>query len=255
MQVHRITEAPVARLRQTRSSLVATFVTAGSLFIALFIRPASLLADTLVVGSIYFDSEQTLNEVIDLSSQHDNEGIAQLIKDGHISDRTGEEQEIVVLVSSSTPQSPTEFRFLNGPTTFWTLAKNVNTFAKPIGAATPLPIPTSESTPLAAETPSLEQHNQQSESNARFHDDSGKHVHHQIDGKWKWHLANKHHPAGWHAALTRDATNSSGRFGPVSTPPASSSRPSPTPLIMNEGTDLYNSDRTQPFKNSKPAGQ
>jgi hypothetical protein len=257
MQVHRIIDAPVARLGQTRLALAATLVITGSLFFALFIRPTPAFADTLVVGSVYFDSEQTLDEVINLSSQHDNEGIAQLIKDGHISDRTQEEQEIVVLVSPSTPESPTEFRFLNGPTTFWTLAKNVTSFAKPIPIPTPLPTATPESTPLPlpTETPSSKQHNQQNESNARFRDDSSKRVWHQVDDKWKRHSANTRHLTGWHANTMLNAANPRVSPGPVNTLPAPGSQPSPTPLIMNEGTNLYNSDRTQPFKSSKPPGQ
>jgi hypothetical protein len=253
MQVHRTIDAPVARSKERRPALLATLVITGSLLMALFIRPAPVLADTLVVGSVYFDSEETLNEVINLSSQHDNEGIAKLIKDGHISDRTQAEQEIIVLVSPSTPESPTEFRFLNGPTTFWTLAKNVTNFAKPLPAQTPLPTSRPESTPSPAETPSSKQHNQQNESKARFHNDSGRHAWHLVDGRWKWH-ANNRHLADWHAAST-NAANSSVSPGPVRTLPGSSSRPSPTPLIMNEGTNLYNSDRTQPFKDSKPGGQ
>src|ERR1700731_668190 len=89
------------------------------LFIALFITSVPVLADTLVVGSVYFDSVQTLKEVIKLSAQHDNEGIAKLIENGHISNQTGEKMDIVVLTSGSTPESPAEFRFLNGPTTYW----------------------------------------------------------------------------------------------------------------------------------------
>ena len=82
-----------------------------SSFIALFITSVPVFAETLVVGSIYFDSEQTLKEVINLSAQHDNEGIAKLIQNGHISDLTREEKDIVVLISGSTPESPTEFFF------------------------------------------------------------------------------------------------------------------------------------------------
>src|ERR1700736_4818763 len=83
-----------------------------SLFIPLFITSVPVFADTLVVGSVYFDSIQTLNEVIKLSAQHDNEGIAKLINNGHVSNQTGEEIDVVVLTSGSTPESPAEFRFL-----------------------------------------------------------------------------------------------------------------------------------------------
>ena len=205
-EVNRIIDAPVARLTQTKSSLAATFVITRSLFIALFITSAPVFADTLVVGSGAFDSEQTLKEVINLSAQHDNEGIAKLIKNGHISDRTREEQDIVVLISGSTPESPAEFRFLNGPTTYWTVTKNVTNFAKPIPTPTPLPTPTPESTPLPTEssTPTSNQHNRQNENTAPFDDDNGKRIWHQVDGKWKWYSANK-------TSCTRKESITSGR--------------------------------------------
>ncbi len=133
--------------------------------------------------------------MINLSAQHDNEGIAKLIQNGHISDLTREEKDIVVLISGSTPESPAEFRFLNGPTTYWTLTKNVTNFAKPIPTPTPVRTPTPESTPLPTEspTPSSKQHNRQNENNAPFDDDNGKRIWHQVDGKWKWYPANKRH--------------------------------------------------------------
>ena len=142
MKVNRLIAASVARLTKMKLLLAATSVITRSLFIALFITSVPVFADTLVVGSMYFDSEQTLKEVINLSAQHDNEGIGKLIQNGHISDLTREEKDIVVLISGSTPESPAEFRFLNGPTTFWTLTKNVTNFAKPIPTPRPLPTPT-----------------------------------------------------------------------------------------------------------------
>jgi hypothetical protein len=263
MQVNRAIEAPFARLTQMKSSPAATFVLTKSLFLALIIMSAPAFADTLIVGSVYFDSEQTFSEVINLSSQHDNEGIAELIKNGHISSQTREDQDIVVLSSASTPDSLIEFRFLNGPTTFWALAKNVTNLPKSLPTQTPTPAPfstpkplatpTPESAPLPTETltPSSKQHNRQRGNNARFADDNDKRIRHQVDGKWKWH------PATWSAvALPVHTANLGVSPGRPATVPASSPRPTPTPLIMNEGTDLYNSDRTQPFKDyRKPAGQ
>jgi hypothetical protein len=195
MEVNRIIVSTVARLTQTKLSLAAAFVITTSFLIALFITSVPVFADTLVVDSVYFDSEQTLKEVINLSAQHDNEGIAKLIHDGHISDQTREEKDIEVLISGSTPESPAEFRFLNGPTTYWTLTKNVTNFAKPIPTLTPRPTPTPESTslPTVSPTPNYEQHNRQHENNAPFDDDNGKRIWHQVDGKWKWYPANKHH--------------------------------------------------------------
>jgi len=172
---------------------------AKSLFIALFITSIPIFADTLVVGSVYFDSAQTLNEVIKLSAQHDNEGIAKLIENGHISNQTGEKMDIVVLTSGSTPESPAEFRFLNGPTTYWTLTRNITNVAKPVATSTPVPTPTPtatpEPTPVPAESPrpTSKQYHRQHKSNAPFDDDNGKRIWHQVDGKWKWYPANKYH--------------------------------------------------------------
>jgi hypothetical protein len=190
MQVDRIFVASAVRLTQTKLSLAATFV-----IIALFITSTRAFADTLVAGSVYFDSEQTLKEVINLSEQHDNEGIAKLIKNGHISDQTQEAKDIVVLTSRSTPETPVEFRFVNGPTTYWTVTKNVTNSAKPTATPPPLPTSTPESTPVATEspTPSSKRHNRQSENNAPFDDETGSRIWHQVDGKWKWYPANKRH--------------------------------------------------------------
>jgi hypothetical protein len=213
MKVNRTSVSSVARLTQTKLSLPATFAITRSLFIALFITSAPVFADTLVVGSVYFDSEQTLKEVINLSTLHDNEGIAKLIQNGHISDQTREEKDIVVLISGSTPESPAEFRFLNGPTTYWTVTKNVTNLAKPLPTSTPVPTPTSTpvptptstpvptptSTPTPAPTesptpaPTSEHHRRQHESNAPFDDDNGRRIWHQVDGKWKWYPANSRH--------------------------------------------------------------
>lgn len=171
------------------------------LFIALLLTCTPVFADTLLVRSVYFDSMQTLNEVIELSAQHDNEGIAKLINSGHISSQTATEMDIVVLVMGSTPDSPAEFRFLNGPTTYWTLTKNVTNLAKPIATPTPpatpapqLPTPAVEPTPIAAESPApvLKRSHRRREDLSPLDDDNGRRIWHQVDGQWKWYPANRH---------------------------------------------------------------
>jgi hypothetical protein len=166
-----------------------------SLFIAFFLTSAPVFADSLVGGSVYFDSAQTLQEVVKLSEQRDNQGIAKLIENGHISSQTGDNVDIVVLISGSTPQSPAEFRFLNEPTTYWTLTKNVTSVAKSIPTSTPVPAATPAESPTVAEspTPTSQQHRRQHESNDPFDDDNGRRIWHQVDGKWKWYPANKRH--------------------------------------------------------------
>jgi hypothetical protein len=173
-------------------------MTTKSLFIAFLLTSMPVFADTLLVRSVYFDSMQTLNEVIELSAQHDNEGIAKLLNSGHISSQTGTDMDIVVLVMGSTPDSPAEFRFLNGPTNYWTLTKNVTDLAKPIATPAPpppLPTPTVEPTPLASEspTPALKQSYRRQESLSPLDDDNGRRIWHQVDGQWKWYPANRHH--------------------------------------------------------------
>ena len=173
-------------------------VVAKFLFIALFITSAPVFADTLVAGSVYFDSVQTLNEVNKLSAQHDNEDIAKLTENGHISKQTGGEMDIVVLLSGSTPDDPAEFRFLNGPTTYWTLTRNVANLTRPIETSTPVPTATRTlepiPTPVLTEspTPTSKHYQRKHESNAPFDDDNGRRIWHQVDGKWKWYPANKH---------------------------------------------------------------
>ncbi len=176
------------------------------LFIASFITSVPVFADTLLGGSVYFDSLQTLSEVNKLSAQHDNDGIAKLAEDGHIRPQITTEMDIVVLLSGTTPEDPAEFRFLDGPTTYWTLTKNVANLSKPIAVSTPTPSPMAAATPRPTATPTLESapaptesqtatskhYHRQHESNSPFDDDNGRRIWHKVDGKWKWYLANKH---------------------------------------------------------------
>jgi hypothetical protein len=188
-------------LNATMPGMVAKF-----LFIASFITSVPVFADTLLVGSEYFDSLQTLSEVNKLSAQHDNDGIAKLAENGHIRPQIATDMDIVVLLSGTTPKDPAEFRFLDGPTTYWTLTKNVANLSKPIAVSTPTPGPIAAATPRPTATPTLESapaptesptatskhYQRQHESNASFDDDNGRRIWHKVDGKWKWYLASKH---------------------------------------------------------------
>jgi hypothetical protein len=187
------------------------------LFIASFITSVPVFADTLLGGSVYFDSLQTLSEVNKLSAQHDNDSIAKLAENGHIRPQIAADMDIVVLLSGTTPEDPVEFRFLNGPTTYWTLTKNVANLSKPIAVSTPTPESIAAATPLPTATPNLESsptesptatskhYQRQHESNAPFDDDSGRRIWHKVDGKWKWYLAGKH-PAAAKKALPAGET-------------------------------------------------
>jgi hypothetical protein len=198
------------------SAMVAKF-----LFIASFITSVPVFADTLLLGSVYFDSLQTLSEVNKLSAQHDKDGIAKLAENGHIRPQIATDMDIVVLLSGTVPEDPAEFRFLDGPTTYWTLTKNVANLSKPIALATPTPgpiatatpwpTPTPKSTPKLAPAPTesptatTKHYQRQQESSAPFDDDNGRRIWHKVDGKWKWYLANKH-PAPVKKALSGGET-------------------------------------------------
>ncbi len=153
-----------------------------SLLITLFATSVPVFADTLAKGSVYFDSQKTLEEVVKLSAEKDNESILKLINNGHVSQRTDSDKDIIVTIAGLTPESPAEFRFLTGPTTYWTLTKFVTKSVEPA------PTPTSEpSLSLTAKRKYRE-----SESDTPSDDDNGRRIWHKVDGKWKWYPANKH---------------------------------------------------------------
>ena len=167
---------------------------------ALVATSMPVFGDTLASGSVYFDSQKTLEEVVKLSAEKDNEGILKLINNGHVSQQTDSEKEIIVLTAGFTPESAAQFRFPTAPTTYWTLAKFVNKADEsaptmglpPSLAPTPSPAPTS--TPELEESPSPTPKKQQSsESESPFDDDNGRRIWHKVDGKWKWYPAGKHH--------------------------------------------------------------
>ena len=160
------------------------------MFTVLLIASVPAFADTLAVGTVYFDSAQTLQEVIKLSSQGDNDGIAELIDSGHISNRTEDVLDIVVLASGPTPESLAEFRFLNGPATFWTLTRNITFAAKAIPASTPVSKPTA--IPAASLTLTAKHHQLQHQRNASLDDENGQRIWHRLDGKETSNPANAH---------------------------------------------------------------
>jgi hypothetical protein len=166
---------------------------------------APLFADTLLSGSVYFDSQKTLEEVVKLSAAKDNESILKLINSGHVSQQTETRKDIIVLTTGLTSESPAEFRFTSDPTTYWTLTKFVTREAVVEPAPTPAPVPsptpmeTSERapTPAPAETPgrgstrAKRHHLKDSENHDPTDDDNGQRIWHKVDGRWKWYPAHQ----------------------------------------------------------------
>jgi hypothetical protein len=124
---------------------------------------ASASADTLVKGSIYFDSENTMRETLKLSADSDNEGISRLLTWEHISQRTIADMEIVVIIAGSRPDDPAEFRFSFSPTTYWTFTRCVTSgssktldrlLSNPPSDSTTSPSPSPSPTIIPSATPS-----------------------------------------------------------------------------------------------------
>ena len=163
--------------------------------LTLFATSAPLFADTLLSGSIYFDSQKTLEEVVKLSAAKDNESILKLINSGHVSQQTEATKDIVILTTGSTSESPAEFRFTSEPTTYWTLTKFVTRDA--VIEPTPTPVPEQSPAPAAAETPERVStptergHSRESENNDPTDDDNGRRIWHKVDGRWKWYPAHR----------------------------------------------------------------
>jgi hypothetical protein len=168
------------------------------LLTATCLTAAPLCAETLVAGATYFDSLPTLAEVRELSAQHDDESIAILTENGHIK-QTKSDMTVVILLSGSIPEEPAEFRFLNGPTTFWTFTKNVTGLSQPIATETPTPTPvivasspSPSATPEVTPTPTpakamAKRTPHKHESDNPPDDDNGRRIWHKVNGKWKWY--------------------------------------------------------------------
>jgi hypothetical protein len=147
-----------------------------------FATSAHLFADTLLSGSVYFDSQKTLEEVVKLSAAKDNESILKLINSGHVSQQSEATKDIVILTTGLTSESPAEFRFASDPTTYWTLTKFV-TRETTERASTPTPA----ETPERASKPARRRHRRESENNDPSDDDNGQRIWHKVDGQWKWY--------------------------------------------------------------------
>jgi outer membrane biosynthesis protein TonB len=187
-------------------------VLAKSLLIASFAISAPVLADTLVTGSVYFDSQKTLDEVVKLSADKNNEGILKLIDTGQVTQNFGSEKDIVILSNGVTPESPAEFRFPNGPSTYWTLTKFVSkkeavepaptpapepspvevVEVKPAPSPKPAPTPELTPEPEPSSTPTARRRRLESAPNNDPSDnDHGRRIWHKVDGRWKWYPVNR----------------------------------------------------------------
>jgi hypothetical protein len=190
----------------------------------MFLQPVR--ADTLIAGSVYYDSIQTLVQVVRLTEAHNEAGITELTQNEHISDKTVVNLDIEVLTQnidlSQSPELPVEFRFFGSPTTYWTFSRNVFGAAVkstamlasptptaagvehktviPGPAATPWPTPRPTAAPTKVEdvataspTPSAAPKPHPSVKATA----QGQIIWHQVDGQWKWRPVDPHQFKGW----------------------------------------------------------
>jgi hypothetical protein len=113
-------------------------------------------AATLMKGAVYYDSQVTYREALAFSLLKDTEALTRLVKIGHISAPTDTEQDVIVLYTGSDADSPAEFSFLSGPTTYWTLSKYLLNYSKTDITPTPSASPLSEARPSDFSTPTPE---------------------------------------------------------------------------------------------------
>ena len=151
--------------------------------------------DMLVAGATYYDSENTLLEVQDLTRKKDNEGLLRLAGTNHVSDPVTQDRPIEILSRGNTPSSPAEFRFLDGPTTYWTQSKYVFDAASPV--SNPAPTPTPTPAPTLAITPTPTPTPKPAEKIAKRtpkEDPENDVVWHEVDGHMRWYNPRIHHP-------------------------------------------------------------
>jgi len=165
-------------------------------------------AATLMKGAVYYDSQVTYREALALSMLRDTEALTRLVKIGHISAPTDTEQDIIVLYTGSDPDSPAEFSFLSGPTTYWTLSKYLLNYSKADPTPTPSPPPLSEarpsdfssrtpeatptpeaspSPPVAAFVPQKKVRHRPDVNNSEDISAGGRKVWHLVNGNLKWY--------------------------------------------------------------------
>jgi hypothetical protein len=162
---------------------------------------------TLLKGAIYYDSQVAMKEAIAYALLNDEDSISDMTKIGHISSPTKENQNVVVIVVGAEPDSFAEFTFLNGPTTYWTLTRNLH------GGSQQAEQPKTTPTPSPSPSPSTRQ------SDREILGLPGESHHHLVskrkvkpkaekdedDGSGRkkiWHMVNGHHK--WYYAPYAD---------------------------------------------------
>lgn len=158
------------------------------IFFCLFLFwPGALQAQALLAGSEYYDSFQTLAQVVIMQAAGNQAGRDYLVSEGHILPKNEQSLAVILIARGTDPQSGAEFRFPAYPRTYWTFSENIATaeelHADPSPSPSPViatPTPTPSPRPVARKkTPK-----------------PGAIQWHLVDGRWKWRPLEPHNFKG-----------------------------------------------------------
>lgn len=210
--------------------------------IPILLSPAAANAQALLAGSEYYDSFDTIAQVVILKAAHNEAGRDYLMREGHILPGSSASLPIIVIARGTEPTSGCEFRFPDYPRTYWTFTENIATLEelkgeaqassspepspvpaasvspeKVIASPSPSPLiapPTPEPTAVVVEamlspspspSPSPKKKKQKKQTT-----EHGAIEWHKVDGQWKWRPLDRSQFKGWEAG----AKAPSGNMGP-----------------------------------------
>jgi hypothetical protein len=203
--------------------------------IPILLSPVAVNAQALLAGSEYYDSFETIAQVVILKAAHNEAGRDYLVREGHILPKSEASLPIIVIARGSEPESGCEFRFPAYPRTYWTFTENIATLEelkgeaqaspspepspvpaasvspeKVIASPSPSPLiapPTPEPTAVVVEaTPSPSPKKKKQKKQTTEH---GAIEWHKVNGQWKWRPLDRSQFKGWEAGAKAPSGNMS----------------------------------------------
>lgn len=166
--------------------------------------PQAASAQALLAGSEYYDSFDTIAQVVILKAAHNEEGRDYLAREGHILPKASASLPIIVIAHGQEPESGCEFRFPDYPRTYWTFSENVATIEELKGTESS-PSPSPSALPAARPTATPETAVAKASPSKKQKAERGAIEWHQVDGKWKWRPLDAHQFKGWQAGTRAPA--------------------------------------------------
>jgi hypothetical protein len=180
-----------------------------ALLFLLVLVPLGVQAQALLANSEYYDSFQTLAQIVIMQAVGSTANRAYMEKDGHILPKNQVSLPIIIIARGREPESGAEFRFPADPRTYWTFSKNIatrdelkdDTLASseptpPLTAPQPtlvvpekvIPTPKPKPTPTVDAPPLTSKKLSRTTTAIQWH---------KVDGQWKWQPLDPHQFKGW----------------------------------------------------------